>query len=232
LPIVGGEPRGDSPKVDLLPSVVGAAAGLGLGWAFAGYQHLLYRQPEYRANPARGRRLLAHRLFLAASMAATGGLALRPGHYDAGPALLSLGFAWVLCVLSSTDLERRIIPNRLTYPAVAIAVLLAWAWPDRSLASSLVGGAVGFLAGVALFAAGVLVARAGAFGLGDVKLMLLAGLLTGWPGIFTALLIGLCAAGVPALILTLTGRGRTYFAYGPYLALGALVVMLFPHTFT
>ncbi len=218
--------------MDLLPSIIAGAAGLAVGWTLGGYQHLLYRQPEYRARPAQGRRLLALRLFLGAAMGVTGAVALRPGHYETGPALLALGFAWVLCVLSSTDLERRIIPNRLTYPAIAAAALLAWAWPDRSLGASLAGGSIGLVVGAALFAVGVFFARGGAFGLGDVKLMLLSGLLVGWPGVLNAVLIGVVAAGLPGLVLTLAGRGKMYFAYGPYLSLGALLVLLFPGIFT
>lgn len=218
--------------MDLLPSLVAGVVGFALGWFAAGYQHRLYRQPEYRADPAKGRKLLALRLFLGGTAAITGALALRPDHYDAGPALLTLGFAWVLCVLSSTDFERRIIPNRVSYPAIAAAFVLAWGWPDRTLPAAWLGGGVGLAAGMALFVAGTFAARAGAFGMGDLKLMLLIGLLAAWPAVVTALLIGILAAGIPGLALTLTGRGRSYFSYGPYLALGALVVLLFPAAFS
>ena len=40
------------------------------------------------------------------------------------------------------------------------------------------------------------------------------------------------AAGVPGIVLTVTGRGRQFFSYGPYLVLGALVPLLFPAQFT
>lgn len=215
--------------MDYLPAVSAAILGAIFGWTVPGYQHLLYRQPEHRAAPASGRKLLLLRLFLAAGCAASGALALRPAHYDAGPAVLTLAFCWVLFVLSSTDFERRIIPNRLSYPAIVAALAVCWAWPDRSWEAILAGGAIALAIGGALFVLGLFFG--GALGLGDVKLMLLGGLLAGWPAIFTALVIGIVAAGIPGLALTVAGRGRTYFSYGPYLALGLVIVLLWPARF-
>lgn len=200
------------------------------------HQHLLYRQPEFRASPANGRKLLLLRLFVAISSAAVIALAFRPGHYDAGPAILTAAFGLLLLVASSTDFERRIIPNRITYPAIGAATLVAWAWPDRSLMDIAVGGAVALGVAAALFLFGIVVggavgSSATAFGLGDVKLIVLIGLLVGWPAILAALFIGVLAAGAPSVVMLVSGRGRQVFSYGPYLALGGLVVMLFPGRF-
>lgn len=215
--------------MEYLAALAAAVVGAAFGWTVAGYQHLLYRQPEHRDNPASGRKLLTLRTFLAAGCALSGALALRPDHYDAGPAVLTLAFCWALFVLSSTDFERRIIPNRLSYPAIVAALVLCWAWPDRSWDAILIGGAVALAIGGGLFVLGLFFG--GALGLGDVKLMLLGGLLAGWPAIVTALVIGIVAAGIPGLVLTFRGKGRTYFSYGPYLALGIVVVILWPARF-
>ena len=217
--------------MDWLPAFVAALVGLVGGWIAPQFQHYLYRNPEHRENRAAGRKLLALRVFAAVSAAIAGVLALRPDHYDAGPALVTAAFALVLVVLSSTDFERRIIPNRLVYPALVAAVAVGWTWPDRDVADIALGAAVALGAGAVLFGLGFLAGGAGAFGMGDVKLMLLIGLLTGWPLVITALFIGVIAAGIPGLALTLSGRGRSYFSYGPYLALGALVAMLWPDRF-
>lgn len=222
--------------VDIALVAVAGATGLAFGWFAAGWQHLLYRQAEYRDNPMSGARLLRYRLALAVVCAAGAALALRPGHYDPGPAVLSGGFVLVLSVLSSTDFERRIIPNRLLYPALVAAAASCRAWPDRSVADIWLGAA--FAAGVAggLFAIGLLLGaalkvRGTLFGLGDVKLILLIGLLAGWPAVMSALFIGVLAAGVPSLFLLARGGASRYFSYGPYLALGGAVVMLWPGRF-
>jgi prepilin signal peptidase PulO-like enzyme (type II secretory pathway) len=207
------------------------------GWFGAGWQHLLYRQPAYRSSPARGRKLLSFRLFLGGGAALFVGLALRPGHYDPGPAALTVVFGLALLVLSSTDLERRIIPNRVTYPAIIVAVLFCWAWPDRSAIDIVFGTGFAVAVAVGLFLLGAAFGaavgiRATPFGLGDVKLILLLGLLLGWPAVMSALFIGVLVAGAPAVVLMIRGRGRGVFSYGPYLALGGLVVLLWPERFT
>jgi leader peptidase (prepilin peptidase) / N-methyltransferase len=201
------------------------------GWLAPGFQHLLYRQPEYRDNPASGRKLLIMRAWMAAACGAVGGIAFRPDHYDFGPALLTAAFALVLLVLASTDFEHRIIPNNLSYPAIGAAAALCWAWPDRDVTDIFLG--LGFAVGIAavLFVFGEVFGRllgvsATPFGLGDVKLILLIGLLLGWPVVMSALFIGVIIAGVPAIALMLSGRSRGVFAYGPYLALGALAGLL------
>src|SRR5207249_4769552 len=98
----------------------------------------------------------------------------------------------------------------LSYPAILVAAGVCWAWPDRSPREVFEGA--GFAVGVAvvLFGAGIaaglaLGVKAAALGLGDVKLMVLLGLLVGWPAIMSALLFGVLLAGIPGVILTVTG---------------------------
>ncbi len=214
---------------------VAALAGVG-GWFAAGYQHVLFRDPVQRRTPATGRRLLVLRTFLAASSALVAGLALRPGHYHAGPALLTVGFGLAFCVAASTDFDRRLIPDWISLPAAAAALAFAWAWPDRSVADIVAGG--GFALGIAVVlvvlgvaVGGALGARATPFGIGDAKLILLIGLVCGWPGVMSALLYGMILAGVVAVVILVRRGAKSVYAYGPYLALGALIVLLWPEKF-
>ncbi|MEP7216575.1 MAG: A24 family peptidase [Anaerolineaceae bacterium] len=222
--------------MDFVLSATGAAAGFGFGWFAAAYQHLLYREPAFREEHMAGRRLLVVRLLLASACGLSAGLALRPGHYDLGPALLTVGFSHSLLVLASTDFERKRLPNNLMYPTVGLALVFAWAWPDRDVEHILVGGGIAAGIAVALFAFGgltgaLLGVRATAFGLGDVKLIVLLGLLCGWPAFFPALLYGVLAAGAVSVVLLLRGQSKSVFSYGPYLILGGLVVLLWPSPF-
>jgi prepilin signal peptidase PulO-like enzyme (type II secretory pathway) len=180
----------------------------------AGYLLLRGRCPA-------GCRLPARLWYLPLVGAAAGAIiALRA----AGPreAVLVAVFATVLLAFVGTDYERHLLPNRLMYPALALAVALCWAWPDRSAVSSLVGGMLGLAVMFALF-----VILPG-FGFGDVKLAALMGLLVGAANLFAALAIGVFAAGLAILVMLISGRvGRhTPVAYGPYLALGAFLGML------
>src|SRR5437879_2802474 len=47
-----------------------------------------------------------------------------------GAGLLGGCFATVFLTLAMTDIDRRLLPNRIVYPAIAIAVAVCWAWPD------------------------------------------------------------------------------------------------------
>jgi prepilin signal peptidase PulO-like enzyme (type II secretory pathway) len=214
----------------LAPPVAG-----GLGWLAAGWQHLLYRQAAYRVR-AEERPLLIRRVLLAGVAAAVTAVAFRPDHYAAGPALIVAGVSLAMLVLASTDIERKLLPDRLMYPSILAAIAVSWVWPDRSLAAIWIGGGVAVAAGVGVFLLGqavgsVLGARETPFGLGDVKLIVFLGFLLGWPAVLWALLFGVVAAGIPGLALTLTGRARSTFSYGPFLVLGGLVVLLFPGSF-
>lgn len=200
--------------------VAAALIGAVAGWLFPAYQHNLYSEPDFRAAPASGNKLLALRIFCALAAAGCMALALRPDHYSLGPALLTAAFLLVLVGLSSTDFERRRLPNRLTYPAAIAAVAICWAWPDRSVTDIAIGAGLGTAA-----AALLVVLR---FGGGDSKLVILIGLLVGWPAIMSALLYGIIGGGLVAAGLLLRRGRRAKFAYGPYLAAGAAIVMLFP----
>lgn len=215
--------------MELLLPAAGSALGFAGGWAATGGQHLLYREPQFRANPMAGRKRLLVRLGGALACAIIAAIAFRPGHHDWLPAALTAFFGAILVVLACTDIERRRVPDRLSYPAMALAAAFCWAWPERPVDEIALGTAVA--AGVALliFAAGLLVG--GGMGLGDAKLMLLIGLLTGWPLVFSAIFFGVFLGGLPALGLMLAGKRRVHFAYGPYLAAGAIISMLWPTGF-
>ncbi|MGK2965312.1 MAG: prepilin peptidase [Tepidiformaceae bacterium] len=222
--------------MDIAFMVLAALVAGALGWLGGANQHRLYRQEENRESPATGRAAWAIRAGCAVGAGLVAAVAFRPDHYEFGPALATAGFGLALVVLSSTDFERRLLPNNLMHPAIISAVLLCWVWPDRSIADVLVGGAVAAGVGVALFMLGIITGaalgvRATAFGLGDSKLILLIGLLVGWPAIINALFIGILAAGVPSVFMMLRGKGKSVFSYGPYLAVGGLVVLLWPERF-
>jgi leader peptidase (prepilin peptidase)/N-methyltransferase len=69
------------------------------------------------------------------------------------------------------------------------------------------------------------------FGFGDVKLGALIGLIVGFPAVLTALLAGMVLGGIGAAAMLLSGRAkmRSAIAYGPYLASGAILGLLWHH---
>ncbi|MEE8346338.1 MAG: prepilin peptidase, partial [Dehalococcoidia bacterium] len=82
--------------------------------------------------PQCGRRLPLRAFLLAPGAAAL--FAVAALVFDGfGPALLAGSFTTVFLVLTLTDLERRLIPNRVVYPSILLAAALSWAWPDISV---------------------------------------------------------------------------------------------------
>jgi leader peptidase (prepilin peptidase)/N-methyltransferase len=65
-------------------------------------------------------------------------------------------------------------------------------------------------------------------GFGDVTLATTMGLMLGFHRIFFALVLGILLAGLWSLVGLLTGRisRRSYFAYGPFLAVAGIVTII------
>jgi prepilin signal peptidase PulO-like enzyme (type II secretory pathway) len=131
--------------------------------------------------------------------------------------------AGVLVVLAATDLEERLIPNRIVVPAAAVVLVAQLAfYPDR--AGEWIISALG--AAVFLFIPAVI--KSGAIGMGDVKLALLLGAATGY-AVLPALTIGFLSLVPVALYMLLREGGaarKKYLPLGPFLAFGTLVVLL------
>ena len=98
---------------------------------------------------------------------------------DPWRAVLVAGLLALMPGIALIDLRHRIIPNRLTYPALVLfvpAILLAWAIGD---AVDPVRAGLGLLRkGVVLF---IVAAIYGGMGMGDVKLAAVIGLVLTWP---------------------------------------------------
>ena len=97
-----------------------------------------------------------------------------------------------------TDLERRIIPNKIVLPAAAV-VLAA-----QTLLHPSIEWVLGGLAASTFLLVAALVYPAG-MGMGDVKLALLLGVMLGRV-VPVALMIGMLSALVPAIVLLVRAR--------------------------
>jgi leader peptidase (prepilin peptidase)/N-methyltransferase len=145
---------------------------------------------------------------------------------ELGPALLGGLFATVFLTLTLTDLERGLLPNRIVYPSILLAAALCWGWPDNSVPEVLGGGAVAVVIAGLLLLVSLPFGR-GAFGMGDVKMIVLIGFVTGLPSVLIGIFVGTIAAAAAAAFLIITGlrSRRDYLPHGPFLALGAVVAL-------
>jgi leader peptidase (prepilin peptidase)/N-methyltransferase len=129
-------------------------------------------------------------------------------------------FCAALVAVSATDLEHRIIPNRIVLPAAAI-VLVAQTALHPSVEWTLGAlGASGFLFVAAL-------AYPKGMGMGDVKLALLMGAVLGRT-VSVAMMVGMTAALVPSVYLLArhgSAARKMGIPFGPFLALGSVVAL-------
>jgi leader peptidase (prepilin peptidase)/N-methyltransferase len=135
-------------------------------------------------------------------------------------ALIAGAFCWVLVVVTRTDLEHRLIPDRIVIPS-AVAVLALRTLDDPS--AEWVLGGLG--AGVVLFL--IVLAYPQGMGMGDVKLALFLGVGLGLD-VVVALFLGFIAGAVPAIALVVRyGRRarKLTIPLGPFLALGGVVAL-------
>ena len=141
------------------------------------------------------------------------------------PAAIAIDFVFVtmLAAITLTDLERRIIPNKILIVGALLCLAIAaptdpGSLPERAIAAAAAGGL--------LFAVALAYPRG--MGLGDVKLIATMGLFLG-RAVAPAFLIALLAGSLVGLALIwrhgAEARKRA-IPFGPFLAFGGVVGML------
>jgi leader peptidase (prepilin peptidase) / N-methyltransferase len=146
------------------------------------------------------------------------------------PFALHLAFVSALIVVTFIDFKHQIIPDVISLPGIIAGLVVSFTpWGTVSWADAVIGAAAG---------GGGLLAVAWTFerltgkegmGLGDVKLLAMIGAWMGWLAlpfiILSSSLFGLVIGG-GALLATRRGL-RARIPFGPFLALGALLVFFF-----
>ena len=135
-----------------------------------------------------------------------------------------LWFVAVTVTLTLTDIDTKLIPNRILYPGTVVGLVLLIGGgliENGPVVRAVAGGALYF---VLLFVL-ALIARGG-FGFGDVKLAFLLGLFTAyqsWDTLIVAIFAAFLLGGLVSLLLVVVRiRSRKdAIPFGPYLVLGA-----------
>lgn len=145
--------------------------------------------------------------------------------YHDDTAEMAIGFVFVttLAIVTLTDLEQRIIPDRVVGPAAIICLAIAIPTDPGGVPERLIAGAA---AGTLLFAAAMAYPKG--MGLGDVKLAAVMGLFLG-RNVAPAILVGLLAGsivGIGMIIRQGSEARKAAIPFGPFLALGGVVGLL------
>lgn len=188
-------------------------------------------QPVPEALPWLGERYGLTWLELVLSpLLAAAGFACFAAHDDLG-AGLAIHLLWVAVFVHVVcfDLKHRLILNRITYPAIVVALALSPVSPGLTFGRALAGAAVVY----AFFLVQSLLFGGSVLGMGDAKLGALVGATTGLGldadhlGAVYAVIAAVLAGGVVAVLLLVTRiRGlKDPIPYGPFLCAGAALII-------
>jgi leader peptidase (prepilin peptidase) / N-methyltransferase len=175
---------------------------------------------------------------------------------------MAVFWSCVFIIIIFMDYEHKLILNSITYPAMVISIILLAIdsfvpgshlfgsrlfVPETSLYSGLIVAAI-----VALPFFLIAFLRPNSMGWGDVKLVVLIALISGFPFIVSSLMIGILVGGITAIIIMVikitanyreamfyfrqkqikqgmnklfTGR-QEHIAYGTFLAMGPIIALL------
>jgi len=201
------------------------AAGFGLGLAA---DRFATRWPEHDEEHPPGR-AVDWRTGLTALVGAVA-LGLLPVRFGSDPLAALVFGAWfvTLIVGLATDLDQRLLPDLLTLPLIPVALVYALSGANPLVGSELALAVVAAVAIPAVLFVPSIPFGTGAFGIGDVKLLVGVGLLVGGSRALSSVVFALLLSGVVLVVLLAARRigRRTYVPFGPFFIVGALWAVL------
>lgn len=202
------------------------AAGFALGLAA---DRLATRWPEHDEEEMPAGRPVDWRTAVVALVGALA-LGLLPLRFGADPLAFALFGAWFVTLIIglAIDLDQRLLPDVLTLPVIPVAVVYAFSGANPFVGSDLILAVLAAVAIPALLYLPSIPFGAGAFGIGDVKLLVGVGLMAGGSAALGSVIFALALSGVVLVVLLLTRRigRRTYIPFGPFFIIGALWAVL------
>jgi leader peptidase (prepilin peptidase)/N-methyltransferase len=144
------------------------------------------------------------------------------------PFFASCLFASALIALCFIDLYHQVLPDEITLPGLALALLYSGLRPDMTLRQALAGAVVGAGFLLAVYGAYLLLRKKEGLGMGDVTMMLLVGAYLGWVKAFFTLLVGSFVGALVGLFLLSFKKKDLQFAlpFGTFLAPAAFFALV------
>lgn len=144
------------------------------------------------------------------------------------PFFASCLFASALLVLCFIDLHHQILPDEITLPGLALALVYAAFRSDITLRQSLVGAVAGAGFLLLIYGAYFLLRKKEGLGMGDVTMMLLVGAYLGWVKAFFTLLLGSLVGALVGVFLMSFRKKDLQFAlpFGTFLAPAAFIALV------
>lgn len=144
-------------------------------------------------------------------------------------ALCFLFFVWILISLTLIDLEFRILPDELTNPMIWLGLILSYfSIITLSFKAAFLGAIIGYLSLWLINQFSLLVFKKVGVGTGDFKLLAMIGAWQGVGNLFNVILISSIAGAIIGILMLFLRKDEDkYIPYGPFLALGSIIVLLF-----
>jgi leader peptidase (prepilin peptidase)/N-methyltransferase len=202
----------------------------GGAWGLAA-DRIAVRWPEHDEDGLPGGRKPGWRTAVTALIGAAG-LGAVPLRFE-GPVPIAVFGAYVvaLTLLLATDLDQRLLPNEVTLPAIPVALIFALTGANPLVPPSalVVAGIVAVILPMAVYVFSIPFG-AGAFGWGDVKLLVSVGLMVGAYRLIIGVVYGFLVAGVVIVALLALRRIslKSFIPMGPFLIIGAFWAVLAP----
>ncbi len=139
-----------------------------------------------------------------------------------------LVYVWALLALTFIDFDTQLLPDDITLPLLWLGLIVNSFGVFTDLRSALFGAVGGYMILWSVYWAFRLIAKKEGMGYGDFKLLAALGAWTGWQVLpFVILVSAGIGAVVGSLLLWLSKKGTdTRIPFGPYLALGGIVALL------
>jgi len=138
--------------------------------------------------------------------------------------LYALIYGSFFVIIFFVDLKHYLVLNKVIYPAIVIALIIAIATQYSDIEVPLLGGLIGsgFLFIVAVISKG-------GMGMGDIKLGAFIGIIVGYPNAVVFLFVSIILGGVVAIgLVTGKKKGRKESVpFAPFLVMGGIIAMLY-----
>lgn len=141
----------------------------------------------------------------------------------------SLLFVWSLITVSVIDIEHHIIPDRISLPLMWLGLLInSTHLGSIDITDAVWGAAIGYASLWILYQSHHAMTGREGLGYGDFKLTAAIGAWLGWQALIPVFILAgsLAIIGMGSIILLGKSKANNAFAFGPWLAIAATIVLL------
>lgn len=151
-------------------------------------------------------------------------------HFGPGKAALAgVVLTWLLVAMTFIDLDKMLLPDQLTLPALWFGLLLSLDHVFVSPQDAILGAAFGYLILWSIYWLFKLLTGKEGMGYGDFKLLAALGAFTGWQGLLIIVLLSSFVGAIFGVVIMIKQRQGKNLAipYGPYLAIAGWIALLY-----